>query len=546
MARARTLTRRHFLGAMTLPWWAAACRGVRDDDRIEGEIVGPSVSIGHRLRERAAIVPPLDSWRDVAVAIVGGGVAGLAAGRALLQRGVERFVVLELEPVVGGTARAGASGVTAYPWGAHYLVLPDSSDRPMIDFLSEHGVLDSSGQDEAPRAAERYLCRDPQERLFLHGRWYEGTYPLAGASAADRAELARFQQVVARWAAVRDQRGRPAFGSPLSRCSDDPDLLVLDRLCAAEWLDREGFRSTRLRWWLEYACRDDYGAKLTATSAWALLFYFASRLQTSGEERPIVTWPSGNGWLVERLARGLGNRVESGWAVASIDDRAAEHADRPVELVLVSHDGARARGIRAQRVIFAAPLRIAPYLLRRAPAERIEAWRQFEQSAWLVANLHLDQRPAGHGFAPAWDSVIYASPSLGYVTATHQSGRDHGPTVLTYYMAFADDDPSPARQRLLEADWSALKEGVVTDLERAHPDLRQLVRRIDLMRWGHAMVRPKPGLISGAARQLAQRPLGKVHFAHTDLSGVALFEEAFDHGCRAATEVAAALAHQAR
>ena len=33
-------------------------------------------------------------------------------------------------------------------------------------------------------------------------------------------------------------------------------------------------------------------------------------------------------------------------------------------------------------------------------------------------------------------------------------------------------------------------------------------------------------------------PRGVVHFAHTDLSGIALFEEAFDHGLRAAREVA--------
>jgi hypothetical protein len=31
-----------------------------------------------------------------------------------------------------------------------------------------------------------------------------------------------------------------------------------------------------------------------------------------------------------------------------------------------------------------------------------------------------------------------------------------------------------------------------------------------------------------------------LHFAHTDLSGIALFEEAFDHGLRAAREIAAA------
>jgi hypothetical protein len=51
------------------------------------------------------------------------------------------------------------------------------------------------------------------------------------------------------------------------------------------------------------------------------------------------------------------------------------------------------------------------------------------------------------------------------------------------------------------------------------------------------MIRPRVGFQWGGARAKAQEPFGPVHFAHTDLSGVALFEEAFDHGLRAAEEV---------
>jgi len=54
------------------------------------------------------------------------------------------------------------------------------------------------------------------------------------------------------------------------------------------------------------------------------------------------------------------------------------------------------------------------------------------------------------------------------------------------------------------------------------------------------MVRPRPGFVWGAARQAAARPRGGIHFAHSDLSGVALFEEALDQGVRAAEEVLAA------
>ena len=77
-------------------------------------------------------------------------------------------------------------------------------------------------------------------------------------------------------------------------------------------------------------------------------------------------------------------------------------------------------------------------------------------------------------------------------------------------------------------------------LERAHPEIRTLTQRLDVMRWGHAMIRPRPGFVWGGARLRESQPFGSVHFANTDLSGLALFEEAQDHGLRAAEEVLAA------
>ena len=46
-----------------------------------------------------------------------------------------------------------------------------------------------------------------------------------------------------------------------------------------------------------------------------------------------------------------------------------------------------------------------------------------------------------------------------------------------------------------------------------------------------------PGLIRGGALQAARVPVGGIHFANTDLSGMALFEEAQAWGVRAADAV---------
>jgi hypothetical protein len=137
--------------------------------------------------------------------------------------------------------------------------------------------------------------------------------------------------------------------------------------------------------------------------------------------------------------------------------------------------------------------------------------------------------------------VLYDSPSLGYVCATHQRGRDFGPTVFTYYLPMIDDDPRAGRKRLHDASFEQLAETVCSDLERAHADLRACLSRIDLCRFGHGMVQPRVGHVFQPARRAAALPVQSIHFAHSDLSGIALFEEAFHHGVRAAREVAGVL-----
>jgi hypothetical protein len=63
------------------------------------------------------------------------------------------------------------------------------------------------------------------------------------------------------------------------------------------------------------------------------------------------------------------------------------------------------------------------------------------------------------------------------------------------------DLPSENRQLLLEQDWNYWKEAILHDLERVHRDIRQCVSRIDIMRLGHAMARPKVGAIFSAERR---------------------------------------------
>ena len=507
-----------FLGA---PFAAMACRA-KDEPLPPGELVGASDSVGHRLRGGA--IPQPSRWETHEVVIAGGGMAGLSAAWRLAGAGLRDVVLFELEPALGGTSRSGAS----FPWGAHYVVAPTAENRVLIRLLDEMGVMEGSAaadfggrsghRSTGPHVAEQFLVRDPEERLFYRGRWYEGLYLQAGASHEDLRQLRAFEGEIARWTAWRDARGRRAFDIPVAYSSDDADVTALDRISMREWMDARGFTSPRLRWFVEYATRDDYGSLLAETSAWAGIFYFAAHA-----ERPAITWPEGNGRIVTHLARRAVSRP--GWLVTTITPVADG-----VDVVAVRGD--EAVGVHAKRVIFAGPQFVARHVI---PSRQTSD--AFTYGSWMVANLTIRERPASTGFPLAWDNVLYESPSLGYVVSTHQRGIERGPAVLTYYYALCDPDVRKARERLLSAGRDAWAEVALADLARAHPELRQLTARVDVMRWGHAMIRPQPGFIWSEARRRAGEAFRGVHFANTDLSGVALFEEALFHGVRAAEEV---------
>ena len=504
MERDHPLNRRRFLSA------ALVGLAPKTDPPIAGSFVNDSAELGHRLRSRGPFRAPARRER-VPLVIVGGGMAGLTAAWRLQKRGFRDFVLLEMEKQAGGVARWGENAITAFPWGAHYVPVPGPKSLLIRELLADLGVLADG------RWEERYLCFSPQERLFLHGKWQDGIEPEVAATRRDHEQYRRFERRMAEY------RASGQFTIPMARAATPPDP-ALDRISIADWLRREAFDSPYLNWYVNYACRDDYGALAEDTSAWAGIHYFASR---EPDEKGPLTWPEGNGWVVRRLLERLGDYVRTGALVCRI-----------------VRDGSRVRILtedveyEAEAVVFAAPTFLAPYLMDDAPPAG-----EFEYSPWLTANLVVERPPLERSseLELAWDNVIYNSPTLGYVVATHQSLRSfEGSSVWTFYWALAEGPPARNRKLLLSTDWAWWRDAILDDLARAHPGIRQCVSRIDIMRLGHAMVRPRVGFLSSDQRRRAADWRGPVFFAHSDLSGFSIIEEAQHRGVTAADR---ALAH---
>lgn len=506
---------------------------------IGGSIVGASHEVGHRIRRPPQSAPrrgvgaqPIE---DVPVVIVGGGMAGLSAGWKLRRSGFEDFVILELEGQPGGNSRWGENGVSAYPWGAHYLPVPTPESTAVREVVEEMGLVVGVGEDGAPVYDSRHLCHFPQERVFVAGEWRGGLSPAElQAGPEESADIAAFEAQVERYRRLRDSGGRLAFALPMALSSSERELSELDGISMRHYLDRAGWVSATLRWYVDYCCRDDYGATLESTSAWAGWHYFASRPQAV----EYLTWPEGNGRIVRHLVEAVSAKLRCDSLVLSVERLAEPDADgwaAQIEVLATRDD--TVKRLRAKRVIYALPRFTAPYVLRGYELDGIE---EFTYSPWMVANLTVERLPDG----AAWDNVIYHSPSLGYIVATHQDlTTAPGASVLTYYLPMTSPDPKAARRELLGRSWDDWVALILQDLQVVHPDIVERVSQVDVMLWGHAMIRPVPGFITGEARRRSLEPWGPVRFAHSDMSGLSLFEEAQYRGVRAAEELMAELGH---
>ena len=495
----------------------AGCKPAQPE--VTGAFNGATAERGHLLRERSSWPAPAVTKR-VDVVIAGAGVAGLAAARALRQRGVEDLAVLDLEDAAGGNARGGTVGGIACPLGAHYLPVPGDAAPDVQDLLEELGLRQRVGG--RWRYDERALCHAPQERLFFQGEWHEGLLPVAGVGATTLAQYARFAQEVERAAATG------AFRIPLAARDR---LRAWDGETFAAWLAARGFTDVQLRWYLDYCCRDDYGAGIETVAAWAGLHYFAARhgfhapgAAEAGEREGVLTWPEGNAFLTRALARPLGERFRGGRVVLRIAEQ--RHG---VEVDAWDVAAQRVERWQAARCIVALPSFVAARVVENAPAPLHALARGVRHAPWIVANLHLKEPPWPRpGMPLAWDNVIHGTDaSLGYVVATHQNlNPAPGPTVLTWYAAPGE----AARGDVLRQPWTHWRDRAVRELSVPHPELPRLLTRVEVARYGHAMPVPVPGALT----RLPSPPDGpRLRYAHGDWAGYSIFEEAFTRGHRA-------------
>ncbi|MFY7905000.1 MAG: hypothetical protein ACOVO0_02595, partial [Burkholderiaceae bacterium] len=116
--------------------------------------------------------------------------------------------------------------------------------------------------------------------------------PVADVGEPTLAQYRRFAQL------VRQAQVRSLYTVPVQKWPLPLDQQMLDAHVFSSWLAQHGLNDAYLRWYLDYCCRDEYGAGTDTVSAWAGIHYFASRHgfhapgddSADAEAEPVLTW----------------------------------------------------------------------------------------------------------------------------------------------------------------------------------------------------------------------------------------------------------------
>lgn len=526
-------SRRNFIKNLTaisvltaVPNFLVACKDTLVE--IGLKLSGTNHILGHRLWLKNFPKPTKEI--KIPYLIVGAGVTGLSVARQFKKKGIENFLVLELENTIGGNSANGENKYSKFPFAAHYLPLPNLRDKELLNFLEESKII-VGYENNLPVFDETQLCFDPNERLFIRNSWQTDLIPRYGNSKKVDNQIDLFLKKMTDFRDKKGNDGKYFFDIPISFCSEDSNLDYLDSKTMKGWMLENNFNSEEIFEYVDYCCRDDFGLGIEYVSAWAGIHYFASRKHENVKyDNTVLTWPEGNARLVKHLKSYVESKVLTNNLVYDIKNNS-----NGVKAFVFDSKNNESVIFSAEKVIITAPQYIVKHLL----SNRKIITEKFNYAPWFTATITLSDIPDNGSFPLSWDNVIYKAKGLGYVYNQHQNLEQIiEKKVITYYYSFSSNDINKDRKQLLKNPVEYWKKIVITDLEIAHPGIEKYIIDIEIHRIGHGMISPVPNFIKGSEIKEASKSLeDKIFFAHSDLSGISIFEEAFHQGIDIANKI---------
>jgi hypothetical protein len=454
--------------------------------------------------------PPPEPAEEVDVAVVGGGLSGLASAYFLRQHNT---VLFELRDRFGGNAMGEEWHDIQYSLGGAYFITPDPGSflERFYHELGLHRLIRTS---------------DPPDPMELNGIIHDDFW--SGVSSEEQKVFQRYAEVVTQvWE------------------NEYPDIPLSD----------DPVEAARVRALDAFTFREDVeqrmGMRMTPLLAAGVQSYFFSSFDAPMEEISAACgwnfvaaeeggrWvlPGGNSRFVYEIWKRLKGREDE------VRPRCRPHflrgrcrvidvRPRGERLQVTYFDaGQNLRSISSRFVIMAGSKHIAKYVLHDLEHwdwDKLQAMNQLQTLPYLVANVLLHS-PIERDFYDCFllgDGKNYPMSGDGLsqnpiVTDMVRGdyAREHGPrSVLTLYWPLSW--PAARFTLMLDEPWKHYTELLVPQIRRMLAMLdvpESAVRQVRLARWGHAMPIPRPGLIANGTVEMAGRPIGKnLYFVNQD------------------------------
>ena len=575
ITRRDSITRRDFIKLMMVgagSLMLSRCSGLTSDPdapptsaspRYENSFFGGNTDaaryVCHQVRDGKHFSRGAENTGEIYdLVVVGAGLGGLTAAYFYHQeRPEEKILLLDNHADFGGDSQRNELTVKGqrimvtqggdYQWKI-------SSEYEAVKKLWKDLNIDLSPLEFAPEAY--------QDHMFINGKWVMDFWETG------------YKSVYSPWP-KQVQDDYDAFSEFMDNFSWTPwpkvkkYLAELDKISFKEWMEDVNGWDPQLTHLIDMWVRSDYGAGVDTLSAACGIWNY------SGGDSVMYKWPGGMSGFARHLVNALIPEALNGQEIITgeIDYNTLDTSESNIRIRLestaveVKHEGPVENSdhvlvnyingnnlfqVKAKYVIMAGGGYITKHIVADLPQEQRDAYDKFHYSAYMVANVWINNSRAldelNFGYSGGiWNPRIanYLTIADGITEAGNDPNRDpERPNCITLW---CPQIPDPE----LEGDYETQCKRARTFLNTTtFEDFEILIRQelldvfgeagfdpaediegIAINRWGHAEVICYPGFAFGSGNSDAPIPgvpiydagqrFGRIAFAHTDLNGIA-------------------------
>ncbi|MHB2029092.1 MAG: flavin monoamine oxidase family protein [Acidimicrobiales bacterium] len=411
--------------------------------------------------------------------VVGGGVAGLMAARALHARGLKDVVVFEADERAGGRVKSVRYGPYWANLGAQFL----AGSGPLFDLADELGIeyLNLAPYHAGLASGGRVVRSDQPLRLPLAMRG-----PLSDRLSIARVGLdifVNYWQIALRHNRKKARRRRGRL-----------ETIAASQLFAGAKLGSAGEQLMRclVRFWM--------GAEPEEVAAAHAAVYLGLSLMNLRRLPPFAT-PIGG---TEELVKGLRGQLTA----SIVTEARVVRVRQDTRAVKVSYRlGGEQRSIGATACVVATPAYVSAEIVEDIPESTVDALKSVRYGTYVSVGIFTNEDTAS-----AWDDYYMITPLQGPFQALINpvaalrplERKREGGSLLAYAGG------EPARE-LMECPDEEISTAFTSNLCEMFPSLAEHIVKTVVQRWPAAVPYWGPG--DGLRRRTLTRPFGRICFA---------------------------------